>query len=136
MTQTLTVELPSTLYQRLKKRAEQADHSVEEELLDVLETSVPAGDELSSELRQALASMELLEDRALESAARSRLAREISAELEALHLKRQREGLTDAETGRCEELIRAYENAMLIRAQAAALLKKRGIDVAHLVALP
>jgi hypothetical protein len=57
-----------------------------------------------------------------------------AAELEALHLKRQREGLTDVETQTLARLVRQYERAMLVRAQAAALLKQRGYDVAELIA--
>jgi hypothetical protein len=58
----------------------------------------------------------------------------VAAELEALHLKRQREGLTESETETLARLVRQYERAMLVRAQAAALLKQRGYDVAELIA--
>jgi hypothetical protein len=37
--------------------------------------------------------------------------------------------LTDLESARCAELVRAYEQSMLVRAHAAALLKRRGVDV-------
>ena len=52
--------------------------------------------------------------------------------LEKLHRKRQREGLTRDEGIALSELVRKYERAMLIRAQAAALLKRRGYDVSKL----
>jgi plasmid stability protein len=134
--QTLTVQLPEGLYSRLKQRAEQAKRSVEAELLDVLATAVPESDELPAELQQANTSLQLLDNEALWRAARGRLAGELAAELETLHFKRQREGLTEAETQRCAELVRHYERAMLVRAQAAALLQQRGHDVSSLVALP
>ena len=136
MTQTLTVELPSGLYTRIKMRAEQANRSVEDEMLDLLAANVPPSDELPAVLREALASLDLLDSEALGRAARSRLAVELAAELESLHLRQQREGLTDADTERCAELLRSYERVMLIRAQAAALLKRRGIDVSSVVAAP
>ena len=130
MSQTLTVILPSELYVRIKKRADEAHRSVEDEAIELLAATVPA------EAEQSFAALDLLDDAAVERAARSRLASELAAELESLHLKQQREGLTEAESARCSELVRAYERSMLMRAHAAALLKKRGVDVSPLVAQP
>ncbi|MCE9531574.1 MAG: hypothetical protein K8T89_10700 [Planctomycetes bacterium] len=134
MTQTLTVEIPSGLYSRLQKRAEQAQHSVESEMLELLAAQVHATNELPAEFEKALAALELLDNVALERAAKSHLSAELAAELEALNLKQQREGLVEAESERSAELIRAYERAMLIRAEAAASLKRRGMDVSKLLA--
>jgi hypothetical protein len=53
--------------------------------------------------------------------------------MERLHLKRQREGLTENETQALNNQVHQYEQTMLIRAQAAALLKQRGHDVSGLV---
>jgi plasmid stability protein len=133
MSQTLTVNLPSELYVRIKKRADQANRSVEEEAIQLLAATAPAGQPGDAE---AIASLQLLENESLERAARSHLAAEFAVELETLHFKQQRESLTNAEEIRCAELVRAYERSMLIRAHAAALLKKRGVDVSQLVAQP
>jgi hypothetical protein len=54
--------------------------------------------------------------------------------MERLHLKHQRERLTEGETQTLAGLIRQYERAMLIRAQATALLKERGHNVSELLA--
>jgi hypothetical protein len=54
--------------------------------------------------------------------------------MEQLHLKRQRQGLTGSEAEALAGLVRHYERAMLVRAQAAALLKERSYDVAELLA--
>jgi len=136
MTQTLTVEIPTGLYARLQKRAEQTKRSVEVEVLEVLTSNIPATDELPSDLVMTLAALDLLDDAALVRAADSRLPAELAAELESLHFKQQREGLTEAEAQRTAELVRAYERAMLIRAQAAAILKKRGVEVPNPAAIP
>ncbi len=126
---TLTLNVPPVLYDQLKCRAELANRSVEAETLDVLATAVPAADQLPADLEEALAPLTLLDDEALWRAARSRLGEEAAAELEALHLKRQREGLTEAEGQRTAALVRQFERAMLVRAQAADLLRHRGHDV-------
>jgi plasmid stability protein len=131
--QTLTLSVPDPLYQRLKRRAAQTQRSVEEEMLDALVSAVPEANGLSDDLESALSSLALLDDTALWRAARSHLASEAAEEIEGLHLKRQREGLTDAETQSLTTLMAQYERAMLVRAQAAAILRQRGHSVSALV---
>ncbi len=130
--QSVTLNLPGHLYNRLKRRAEQAHRTVEAELLEVVASAVPVADELPAELNEAISPLALLDDEALWRAARSHLPAEAAVQMENLHLKRQREGLTEAEAQTLAGLVRQYERAMLIRAQAAALLKQRGHDVSEL----
>jgi uncharacterized protein YnzC (UPF0291/DUF896 family) len=49
--------------------------------------------------------------------------------LETLHDKQQREGLTPEEKAEEQALLSLYRETLLVRAQAAALLKQRGYDV-------
>ena len=132
--QSVTLNVPSALYDRLERRAAQTHRTVEDVLLDASATAVPLADDLPPDLAEALSPLALLDDAALWRAARSHLSAEAAAELEALHLKRQREDLTDIETQTLARLVRQYERAMLVRAQAAALLKQRGYDVAEFIA--
>jgi hypothetical protein len=88
-----------------------------------------------ADLEEALAPLTVLDDEALWRAARSQLVAEAAAELDELHRKAQREGLTEAETQTVAARVRQYEWAMLIRAQAAELLKQRGHDVSVLLAV-
>ena len=133
-TQTLTLDVPDALLARIQARARQANRTVEAELLDVLAAAVPLDGELPADLAEAVAALDLLDDAALWRAARSGLAAEASAELEALHLKQRREGLIAAEEQIVRDRMRQYERAMLVRARAAALLHRRGHDVSGLVA--
>ncbi|MBI4675380.1 MAG: hypothetical protein HY741_27360 [Chloroflexi bacterium] len=128
----VTIQLPITLYDKLKARAEQDNVTLEQELLQVVAAVVPQSDDLDLELRDTLAQLTTLENDALWRAAQSHLSAEISAELEALHWKRQREGLSAVEDEKRQEYVRQYEHSMLIRAQAAALLQQRGFDVSVL----
>jgi len=132
--QAVTLHLPSPLYERLKQRAEQTQRSVEAELLEVVAAAVPVADDLPADLAQVISPLALLDDEALWRAARSHLPAEAAAQMEQMHLKRQREGLTGSEAETLAGLVRHYERAMLVRAQAAALLKERGYDVAELLA--
>ena len=132
--QAVTLHLPSPLYERLKQRAEQTQRSVEAELLEVVAAAVPVADDLPTDLAQVISPLAPLDDKALWRAARSHLPAEAVAQMEQMHLKRQREGLTGSEAETLAGLLRHYERAMLVRAQAAALLKERGYDVAELLA--
>lgn len=132
-TQAVTVHLPTRLYERLQQQAARAQRSVEDEVLEAVATTVPIGDELPDDLADALSPLALLDDEALWHAARSALPREAAEEMEALHLKRQRAGLTPSEAQRLATLVRQYEHYMLVRAQAAVLLQARGHDISALL---
>src|SRR6188474_1264262 len=101
MSQSLTVNVPSELYRHIKKRADEARRSVEEEAAVMLGATGPSADSSLADVRQFLASLELLDNAGIERAARGRLAAELAAEIETLHLKQQREGLMDTERTRC-----------------------------------
>jgi hypothetical protein len=91
-------------------------------------------DDLPMDLAEAISPLALLDDEGLWRAARSHLSTEAAEQMERLHLKCQRESLTESETQTLAGLVRQYERAMLIRAQATALLKKRGHNVSELLA--
>ena len=129
----VTLDLPSTLYSRVRDRSVRTQRSVEDELLDLLASAIPASEELPRDLAEAIAPLELLDDVALWRAARNHLPAAAATRLEVLHLKRQSEGLSDAESADVARLMRRYERVMLVRARAAALLKQRGHDVAPLL---
>jgi plasmid stability protein len=132
-TQSVTVRLPEPLYRQLQRRAQQTRRTVEDELVELVTSAVPLDEELPPDLAEAIASMGVLDDAELWRAARSRLAAEDAERFEELNAKRQREGLTSDEDRESAALVRRYERAMLVRAQAAALLKERGHDVSSLL---
>jgi hypothetical protein len=132
--QTLTLTLPDALFARLQQRARRTNRSVEDEVLDVVAAAIPVEDELPADLGEVLSPLALLDDESLWRAARSRLPPDLAAQLEELHGKRVRDGLTDSEAQTLQALVRQYERTMLIRARAAALLKQRGHDVTQLLA--
>lgn len=74
-----------------------------------------------------------LDDAALIESARNRLEDNVSAQLERLHDKQRQEGLSDEESAKLADLVGRYERHMLVRAQAAALLKARGCDLRELM---
>ena len=85
------------------------------------------------DVAKAIGDLELLNDEELWRAARNRLSDETRSQLEALNLKQQREKLTPAEKERLEKLVDQYDQAVLLRAEAARLLRERGNDVSKLL---
>jgi hypothetical protein len=130
--QTVVVTLPGDFYQRVKERAEYAHHSVADELLTLVETALE-DEPIPLDIREAVASLPVLDDAALWQAARARLSPADSDEVEALHFKQQRGGLTEAEKHRLAGLMHRYEKALLIRSHALLILKERGKDIAPLL---
>jgi plasmid stability protein len=131
-TQTLTLHLPDPLYARLQERARQFNRTLEAELLEVLNAAVPVEESLPDSLAEDVARLDGMDEPELWQAARSRLTKREATRLEVLHLKRQKEGLSESEASDLAELVRQYERSMLIRARAAALLKQRGCDLSGL----
>jgi plasmid stability protein len=129
----VTLDVPDRLYERLQRMAAAAHRSVEDELLEVVATAIPGADDLPSDLDEAVSQLTVLDDAALFGAARATLPRDAAEELEHLHLKRQREGLTEAEAQAAASLTRQYERFMLVRAEAAALLVQRGHDISGIL---
>ena len=130
----ITLHLPETLYNRFQQRAKWTHRSVESEVLEAVASAAPAEDELPSELLEAVQALEKADDQELWRLARQAMSREASEELEALHFKQREAGLSRDEDARRAELIHEYERTMLIRAQAAKLLKDRGHDVSSILA--
>lgn len=126
----ITLHLPVPLFEELKRRATEAHHSIEDELLEVVSAAVPEEEVFSPEI----SALSVLDDRDLWKAARARLPEEVSARLEELHWQRQRRTLTEAEDQERARLVRQYEHALLIRSHAARLLHERGHDISSLTA--
>jgi len=129
----VTVNLPIPLYERLARRATNTHRTVEAELLNTVAMALDEPGELPPDLAEATSALNLLEDADLWRAARQRLAPVRATEIEELHLKRQRDGLSESEGEALAALMKEYSRIMLVRARAAAVLKHRGHDVSVLL---
>lgn len=94
---------------------------------------MPAGDAVPSDLEETIASLAALDDESLWRLARSRVADDNARRLAELGDRRQRAGLTDDELREAEELMQLHDRVMVVRAEAAALLKRRGQDINRLL---
>ncbi|MCK4315309.1 MAG: hypothetical protein KAX24_06010 [Anaerolineae bacterium] len=127
--QAITLNLPKTVYKQIQRAAEKAQRPVDEVLIEAVTAVAPVMDTASEKLRAALAQMAYLNDAALWQAARATMSPDQRERLEALHHQQQRQGLTVEERTEEQALLALYRETLLIRAQAAVLLKQRGYDV-------
>lgn len=107
--------------------------TIEAELVDAVATLLDEPNELPADMTEAIAALHLLGDEELWRAARQRLAPEKSSEIEELHRKRQRDGLSASEIEAIATLMKEYTRSLLVRSRSAALLKQRGHDVSGLL---
>ncbi len=132
--QAVTLHFPLQLYDRLKRHADETQRSVEDEILDVVARGVSSLEEgISPDLAAAVSALRGLDDNALRKTAKERFPEEASTRFQALNFKQQRDGLTESELEEVVELRRGYERVVLLRAEAAWLLKERGHDVSDLL---
>ena len=124
------VELPDDLYDRLQRRAADAQRSLGDEVIDMLRASDPdAGDALPEDLKREVARLETLDDARLWKMARRSASPRTARRLESLNSKGQRQRLNRAERRVASQLADELDRRMLLRARILLLLKQRGYDV-------
>ena len=129
----ISVQVSGRLLQSLKRRATSRRKSLEKEVVELITTGLQNADAGIGELEEFLQPLEMMTDDDLWNAARSRLPRRLSSELEKLHQKRQRDGMTKAERERARLLTEQFERCLVVRARAIELLHARGHDVSRLL---
>lgn len=131
--QIVLVPVPAHLYERLERSAEQHGRRVDDDVIVALAALVDEEDS-RSDLGDTLASTATLSDDALGRLARSALTAEDQTRLEQLGDQGQRDGLTPIERHEAERLIERHDRIVLVRAEAAALLRQRGYPLDDLFA--
>jgi hypothetical protein len=126
--QAITLNLPETVYEQIWQAAEKVRRPIDDVLVEAVVAVAPVMDTAPGKMRSALAQMAYLNDAALWQAARATMTVGQRERLEALHHQRQRGTLTAEE----QALLTLYRETLLVRAQAAVLLKQRGYDVSDL----
>lgn len=130
--QTVTLQLPDLLYRQIARRAHQKRRSVEDELVEVVSTALPTSEDLPTDVAAELEQLDYLTDGELWQAARATLAERDTERMQALLLARQRGELNTTGEKELKRLVQRADQTMLVRAEAAVLLKKRGYDIESL----
>jgi len=134
--QTVTLNMPESVYQRAKQAADVLKRPVEDVIVDALASTLPSLDDVPAEMVSELAAMLHLSDEALQGLAYAAMPEERQ---ELLHdrLDEQGRGELDASGQReLATLMAEYGRHMLRRAKAVALLIARGRPVPALAAIP
>lgn len=126
MAQTVTLELPQTIYLPARRMAEVTNRSLEDLLVCALKASLPPLDGLPSELVEDLVRLESLDDESLRQVMVSKVPTAQQDELDRLLRKNQAGTLTEQEPQKLDRLQREADRVMLRKARAAVLLRFRG----------
>lgn len=129
--QTVTLELPKPLYQRLWQKSQRQQRTVVEELYRL--TDAELDESISDGIDQQLLLLKMLPDDALWSTARVTVDQAKQRRMHELFDKRNRFGdLSELESAELQSIIDLGSHVTLIRAEAAVLLKERGYDILEL----
>ncbi len=111
--QAVTLQLPESIYKSARRTAQVVKRPLEEILVTVLRSSLPALDGLSPEIATELTALESLDNERLSQAAQSIFPPSQQRKLSALLRKNQTGKLTAREQGVLEALISEAERLML-----------------------
>jgi hypothetical protein len=125
--QTIPIQLPEAIYQRLQQVAHATNHSIEEVVLQTIRGNLPPSlDDLSPELRCVVADLQHMSDEALWSVAKEPLSPHQWRRHQRLLWKGQEGPLSPAEHEELAELRAAVDRFVIRRSYALALLKWHG----------
>jgi plasmid stability protein len=120
------VTIPDDLYQRLQRRAEARQRTVEAELAKTLATGLLIEeDQIPPDFAAIFTDFEATDDDALLQAAASPNSAQMEAALHEMRARQERADLSPAEKRALDNLLYQYNLASLMRFKAAALLRQR-----------
>ncbi len=124
--QPVLIQLPDSLYSRIRQAAEASQRPIEEVLVESLALMF---DELPGETELTPQSLEILSDAQLWAIVYRPLAWPLDTRLRELTELGKRGLLSEAETNEMEQLIHEVDRFVLLRSQGLFLLKERGYEV-------
>ncbi|MCA9964154.1 MAG: hypothetical protein KC423_07925 [Anaerolineales bacterium] len=130
--QAITITLSEQTYQRVQKRANQRNRTIQDELERVVEAALDDETITTAGIDQEIEQLAFLNDEHLWRAARLIVPLEKSNKVHLLLQKYKQEGLTENEQDELDHLQHFEHRIMLVRAEAAVLLQERGFDVSNL----
>lgn len=127
--QTVTLELPYSLFQQAQRTAEHTHRSVEDILVESVASALSKVKDLPQELANDVSDLAFLNDAGLWKIVRGGLPAEHHGLMDDLLDQKQRGELSSADQLQLDQLIAEYQSYVLRRSQAAALLQRRGYDM-------
>jgi hypothetical protein len=135
-TNTVAVQVPAALYQRLERLAALTNRPLESLLVQTLSAGLPPlPDDLPVSMRDALLALEQLDDTELYRVVRERMPDAQVEQYDELRERRRAGVITEAEQQTLTTMAHNADLLMLRKAYAAVLLKWRGQRVPTLAEL-
>jgi len=132
-TRELTVRIPDQVYRLLKDMAQEIDQSLETIVLTSITGNLPPSlDDLPTDIREELRTLQTLDDDALWAVARSELPPAQQARLKVLLARNSAGTLADSEQEELNQMGEEIDRLNLRKAQAYALLRWRGFPLPSL----
>lgn len=129
--QTIHIQLPDAIYERLRRVAEATNQPLEEVVFQTIQGNLPPSlDDLRPELQRIVADLQHLSDEALWAIARAPLSPQQWRRHQRLLRKAQENTLTAAEQSELAKLREATDQFVIRRSYALALLKWHGHTIA------
>jgi uncharacterized Fe-S center protein len=135
---TLTIELPESLTEQLqtyhisKQQLRVAVTNFIQNYIHRCQTQPQTSTPVYPDVATTLSELDSLADQDLWHIVDTAMDRVDLVTMETLSAKQHETQLTSAEENQAQELLDRYDHAVLIRAKAMALLKKRGHDISLL----
>lgn len=129
MGHSVSVQIPETLYYRLQRIAAATHRTVEDVLATTVNVSLPPQPDLPESLADELSAMQLFSDEALWAATESTLSPAEQRRLRQLGEAGDARKLTASQRKELGTLVQKYDQAVLRRAQALAILAYRGYEI-------
>lgn len=126
MPETVTLTLPDSVLQPVKRSAEAVHQPIEEFLVTALQSSLPPLQGLPDDAVADLTALETLNNESLSLVMTETVPSETQAALSHLLERQRRNPLTSAEEDRLASLQHEADLVMLRKARAAVLLRFRG----------
>ncbi len=126
MPETVTLTLPDSVLQPVKRTAEAVQQPIEQLLVTALQSSLPPLQGLPDDVITDLTTLETLDNEALWQVMKETVPPETQAGLSDLLERQQRDSLARAEQERLTSLQQEADLVMLRKARAAVLLRFRG----------
>lgn len=128
----VTVHLPNTTLDQLRRTARQQRKTVEDVVRDLVVREVTPLRPLPDDVEDELAAFHHLSDDVLLLLAQSTLPPEQQKEIAQLNEKAQYHALASAEQDKQDQIVALYERVLVRRAEASKILKERGYDLYNL----
>ena len=129
--ETVTLQVPGQVYARAKQAAGKNQHALEQLLVSAMVSGLSLLDDLPDDLVIDMATLALLNDRALWRIARQTMPEEHYDRMDELLTLKKQNALNVAQQRELDIYLAEYDRIVLHRAHAAVLLKQRDYDLSN-----